>query len=150
MVEWQPIETAPRDGSHVLVVMHDGSVGFGWFGGRNVPMQTVAHWWSNPGEEGWYPSVGAGDADPLSPTHWKPLDEPDEGPPDIFDLVHAGSTAVAALHRIKEIVEADRYDGTPRTRDEASTGAEKELVSLLEEIWGAAHDALEAIKPNGS
>jgi hypothetical protein len=78
MVEWQPIETAPRDGSHVLVVMHDGSVGFGWFGGRNVPMQTVAHWWSNPGEEGWYPSVGAGDADPLSPTHWKPLDEPQE------------------------------------------------------------------------
>lgn len=73
---WRPIESAPKDGTHVIVADFSiGAVGFGYFHGKvePVPMQTAAHYWSNPGEEGWYASVDSVGEHPLRVTHWQPL-----------------------------------------------------------------------------
>lgn len=78
MSKWRPIESAPRDGSHILVAS-DETPGFGiWrdaFGEEEmIPMMTVAHWWANPGEEGFYPSVCEQEQQkPLNVSHWMPL-----------------------------------------------------------------------------
>lgn len=66
---WQPIETAPRDGTHVLVML-DG----------NLP-PTSAHWfgpadWPGLRSGGWYLSVQQHEGPRLHPTHWQPLPEP--------------------------------------------------------------------------
>ena len=65
MSKWQPIETAPRDETHVLV----------WTGGA---MTTAKYdlefdWW-----EIVVPSEGYRESDCVSPTHWMPLPEPPE------------------------------------------------------------------------
>ena len=62
MSEWQPIETAPKDGSPVLVL------GSGW----NDPVPTVAVW--NEYEE-WAEFTGGETIWP-APNHWMPLPEP--------------------------------------------------------------------------
>lgn len=58
MSEWQPIETAPKDGTWFLAYEAD------------VPMYT-AHW----DEDGWYDLEWK-----CRPTHWMPLPEPPSGP----------------------------------------------------------------------
>lgn len=75
MTDWRPIDTAPKDGTHILVGdFTPGSIGFGRFAGEIVPTQTVAHWWAARGEEGFYPSVGSVQHfEPLRLTHWRPL-----------------------------------------------------------------------------
>lgn len=78
---WKPIESAPKDGRHVLLADFTlGATGFGWYNGINVPWMAVAHYWSNPGEEGFYLSSGASaecDDAPLTwATHWMRLPEP--------------------------------------------------------------------------
>ena len=60
MNKWQPIETAPKDGTHILVCVEKKYVYLVW-------------WFDNP--RGWCwdltntPMVG-------SPSHWMPLPEP--------------------------------------------------------------------------
>lgn len=73
---WEPIETAPRDGQHVLACIAGTS--FGWWDGKAAPpFQTVVHWWGNPGEEGFYTSINELEPQqPFQATHWKPLDAP--------------------------------------------------------------------------
>lgn len=79
---WRSIDTAPHDGMHIIVANFSiGSIGYGYFRQcrEPVPFMTVAHYWSNPGEEGFYLSAGASseiDDSPLRVTHWRPLPEP--------------------------------------------------------------------------
>jgi hypothetical protein len=64
--EWQPIETAPRDGTAVLVT--------------NGETQRVA-WTQRPKEDGdylvwtYYVTRAGGAATMVEPTHWMPLPE---------------------------------------------------------------------------
>lgn len=74
--KWQPIETAPKTGEHILVAeFNPERTGFGVCGGKKQSMMTVVHWWDNPGEEGWYASVDSQGEYPFPATHWKPLEE---------------------------------------------------------------------------
>ena len=74
-LQWQPIESAPKDGTHILAARFDPfSAGFGWFNGEHVHYQDVVHYWSKKGEEGFYASNGP-DV-PLHFTHWMPLPNP--------------------------------------------------------------------------
>jgi hypothetical protein len=68
---WQPIETAPKTGEHVLVV---GGT-FGICGGKEQAWMDVAHYWNYAGEEGFYPSYGP-DQPLKNLTHWMPLPDP--------------------------------------------------------------------------
>lgn len=75
---WQPIKTAPKTGEHILGASFEGN-GFGICGGKKQSYFVVVHWWSNPGEEGWYASTGSDS--PLALTHWLPL--PEKGSDDV-------------------------------------------------------------------
>ena len=58
---WQPIETAPKDGTLIL-------------GYKNGEMATVE--WAYCGESGDWNLVVSWDGQPWTPTHWMPLPEP--------------------------------------------------------------------------
>lgn len=77
MSDWQPIATAPRNGTHILACIAGTS--FGYFDGKPAPaVQTVVHWWPREGEQGFYTSVNKLEPqNPFAATHWKPLDEPE-------------------------------------------------------------------------
>ena len=78
MTEWQPIESAPKDGTDIHV----------WVRGSLVPVpahftsrEYFAREYDNPEymEEGWYPSYGFLFDLPeitIDPTHWIPIPEP--------------------------------------------------------------------------
>lgn len=71
MGDWQPIETAPKDGTHILACRGPYDK---WWGFNQAPPHVV-HYWKNPGEEGFYNSFHDSD-EPLGFTHWMPLPEP--------------------------------------------------------------------------
>jgi hypothetical protein len=53
---WQTIETAPRNGEHILAATEGTS--FGWMDMKALPeVQTVVHWFDDPEEPGFYTSV---------------------------------------------------------------------------------------------
>lgn len=63
---WQPIETAPMDGTEIILFyphMSDGLVTAGYF-----------HVAQDDYESHWYADLVNGGASP--PTHWRPLPEP--------------------------------------------------------------------------
>lgn len=71
MAGWRPIETAPKDGTRVLVYQEDEA--------SDMTPQ-IAWWITWHGEEGWHICW---DNEPLQnnsafapPTHWAPLPEP--------------------------------------------------------------------------
>lgn len=71
--DWSPIETAPKDGTHILAL---GSGSFGWVAGKWRRQQTVVHWWPTTGEEGFYTSVNeCAPEHPFAATHWMPIPE---------------------------------------------------------------------------
>lgn len=86
VVEWQPIKTAPRDGSALLVMRNI------WPGTESGCAETcnghntyVAQWWA--GERGgtgaWvcYMDAVQDPECPVDPTHWMPLPTPPESTP---------------------------------------------------------------------
>ena len=96
MSNWQPIETAPRDGTAVLVWVpgaREGAEGAWGRHGKNTPSVAVAKYddykW-RPEEERWtgdivefesgWESTGSYNVTvALKPTHWMPLPEPPVG-----------------------------------------------------------------------
>lgn len=68
MTEWQPIETAPRDGTDVLVATDDHKV----FAAHSYGGEWVAQ--ADSAADGIYLSFDVGEL-----THWMPLPEPPEG-----------------------------------------------------------------------
>lgn len=72
-MSWQPIETAPKNATDVLVLLHD-SVG--------LPYVMVAHWAEDlsgseqPPFRGWFYNTGYGFSEvPKKPKRWHPLPE---------------------------------------------------------------------------
>lgn len=76
MTGWQPIETAPKDGTEVLLLVKRRA-GIPW-------RQLVGHFMEGghciedhpPIDEGWYFWTGLSFDKPSEPTHWMPLPEP--------------------------------------------------------------------------
>jgi hypothetical protein len=79
MSEWQPIETAPKDGTWVL--LSGGGIDYGW-GGGTIPTAVVGQYtdYLNGGTKkphwqfAWYDGGYYGEY--LEPTHWMPLPAP--------------------------------------------------------------------------
>lgn len=68
--QWQPIEFAPRDGTHILACRMP--IGIRVTTMTNPP--TVVHWFDDPEEPGFYTSVNErAPESPYNPTHWQPL-----------------------------------------------------------------------------
>ena len=86
MTEWQPIETAPTDGTFILATSKflDGEVFICTWGEKKYvhTLQTVCHiGWHLVGiPKRYYPGYGPMfmpiNQDDLQPTHWMPLPEP--------------------------------------------------------------------------
>lgn len=60
MSDWQPIETAPKDGTSVLI-----------YGGNPLGPLIARSWGGSVWSDGSFPGV-------TDPTHWQPLPEPPE------------------------------------------------------------------------
>ena len=72
MGDWQPIETAPKDGSLVMLVLETGVVIPGWW-------DEDCCRWSNNMQPGWYAYIhnwGMGLTRLRLATHWMPLPPP--------------------------------------------------------------------------
>ena len=69
---WEPIETAPRDGT-VLWLVEPGET---WW--MTIPHQCMGMWVENRGYStgGFWSTVPGRIAPVMSPTHWRPLPEP--------------------------------------------------------------------------
>ena len=64
MSEWQPMETAPRDGTAILGCVKEGITSIKWME------------WDFDGCDGWYlsiPGAYASNDEANNPTHWMPL-----------------------------------------------------------------------------
>jgi hypothetical protein len=87
MSEWQPIETAPKDGTEVLLAV-GGIVDTGnWQAESPVGLESGVI--VDPVlPEGWYGLRGLCPWDGVQPTHWMPLPEPPQA-------VNAGATPSA-------------------------------------------------------
>lgn len=68
MSEWQKIETAPKDGTHVIVAVM-GVVGEARFYVEDGPEHEGWYW----ADQHWTDAVGG---EPFFPRHWQPLPEP--------------------------------------------------------------------------
>ena len=89
MGEWQDIETAPLDGTPLLLFVPGVT---SWSRTDGMPDVVVGMWAKHLFQEGWYSDIGDVDQgyestgayfehDVLSPTHWMPLPEPPKEPP---------------------------------------------------------------------
>lgn len=82
MDKWRDIETAPRDGTRVLLAMGDGDVRDGWWDGE---VELVAHptidqmIWRGAWVDGEvHGSIWGLVKVEYDPTHWQPLPSPPE------------------------------------------------------------------------
>jgi len=68
---WRPIETAPKDGTHILACR----IPIGIRVTIQTSPPTVVHWFDDPEDPGFYTSVNERAPErPFNPTHWQPLD----------------------------------------------------------------------------
>jgi len=77
MSDWQPIASAPRDGTRILIYQPKGQHR-AWKGKQRPEHIDTAYWHQpgNPEKEGfWCASVMY----VFRPTHWQPLPEPPKG-----------------------------------------------------------------------
>lgn len=67
MSDWQPIETAPKDGAIILATWEDS-----WTAvrGRVCPHAEAMYW-----DDGWFYAYD-GDSHPRPPSHWMPIQAP--------------------------------------------------------------------------
>lgn len=74
MLEWQPIEIAPKDGTGILVSF--GTMGI-WLVSWEEPANCDwSIWCTDDNKHGPYALRGYSDEGPRSPTHWMPLPKP--------------------------------------------------------------------------
>lgn len=77
MSEWQPIETAPKDGTDILLYLPGAAQCFSMI---------IGHWSACdelPDDDAWYPTTPhAADSLDIDPTHWMPLPKA----PNIIDI----------------------------------------------------------------
>lgn len=75
MTDWQPIETAPKDGTPVLIVDDVGHIGLGVFGQYNELFESYGR-----GSAAWTGGLGGGVRlgyrDPEEAVGWMPLPPP--------------------------------------------------------------------------
>lgn len=71
---WQPINTAPRDGTHILVSVHGASV-WQMFWGVPVSLQLGGN--VSEADKRWVTSVGCYVINGIT-THWMPIPKPPE------------------------------------------------------------------------
>ena len=75
--EWQPIETAPKDGRSMLLGYPNGAGKWRTVRGQWFSDAEIAETWEEDGDEGWYEtSVECEDLPncwAIEPTHWMPL-----------------------------------------------------------------------------
>lgn len=81
MSEWQPIETAPRDGTEVIL----GSLAQTYKGAPVPPRVTIGYWTQDDEPEyeycdPYWMSWDGGFTKENPPTHWMPLPPPPEPP----------------------------------------------------------------------
>lgn len=72
-MNWQPIETAPRDGTPILAC-GDADLSDPSFIGEDVPC--VVRWHNTYGGDRYYWELFHYDAFQYNPSHWLPLPEP--------------------------------------------------------------------------
>lgn len=88
MSEWQPIESAPKDGRSMLLGHFNTAGNWRTLRGRWFSAEKIEYEWENADdfEAGWYEeSVEADDIPNVwatSPTHWMPL----PNPPEVADV----------------------------------------------------------------
>jgi hypothetical protein len=78
-MKWQPIETAPQDGTWVLLAC--GSGGDGWVVAGWLDTEHGGYWHVN---EHWTDAHSS----PIYPTHWMPYPEPPSSPETLTPAAH--------------------------------------------------------------
>lgn len=146
--EWQPIETAPKDGTRVLIAEPHPSAEAveSWFvveGRYLTEMRTVEGWHSAHvgimlcgGEEGEWREAQSRHYVAMRPTHWMPLPSPPRATGEgARDDHQATPIQPAGVPRVLQGVHAD--DGPAALREASVQGA----TDALSESSGAGRDA---------
>jgi hypothetical protein len=142
-LEWQTIDTAPRDGTPILVVLPDGPTpqsGVGWVTalfGRHV---MIAAWTSRmPGEApGWLTFAAAtailsgkrGAEDDIEPTHWSPLPPPASIPSN----TSSGTGPQPEAGEFIGALPCWRSEGGPRSEPRLCARYDQSLMACFEPI----------------